>query len=49
MYGADEFGKLVDERQQVGFALQYLYQTKKVMSNESYKYLTTETGNIING
>lgn len=40
MYGADEFGKLVAERQQVGFALQYLYQTKKVMTNESYKYLT---------
>ena len=28
-YGVDEFRKLVDERQQVGFTLQYLYQTKK--------------------
>ncbi|MCM3708966.1 vWA domain-containing protein [Sporosarcina luteola] len=40
IYGVDEFGKLVDERKQVGFTLQYLYQTKKVMSEESYKYLT---------
>ncbi|WP_252502253.1 VWA domain-containing protein [Sporosarcina sp. Marseille-Q4943] len=40
MYGADEFGKLVNERQQIGFALQYLYQTKKVMTRDSYKYLT---------
>ena len=32
MYDAKEFRKIVDERQQVGFALQYLYQTKKLMS-----------------
>ena len=40
MYGADEFAKIVDERQQVGFTLQYLTQTKKRMSSESYNYLT---------
>ncbi|MCM3112470.1 vWA domain-containing protein [Lederbergia lenta] len=38
-YNSGEFKKWVDERQQVGFSLQYLYQTKKIMSRESHDYL----------
>ncbi|WOV88249.1 VWA domain-containing protein [Sporosarcina oncorhynchi] len=41
-YDTDEFKKNVDERQQVGFTLQYLYQTKKIMSQESHDYLRTK-------
>lgn len=40
-YDAKEYKKVVDEGQQVGFALQYLYQTKKIMSRESHDYLRT--------
>ncbi|MBD7984759.1 VWA domain-containing protein [Sporosarcina sp. Sa2YVA2] len=39
-YDVHEFGKLVDERQQVGFVLQYLFQKKEKMSKESYDYLS---------
>ena len=39
MYDAKEYRKIVDERQQIGFGLQYLYQTKKRMSRESHDYL----------
>ncbi|MBS4206295.1 vWA domain-containing protein [Lederbergia citrea] len=38
-YGTREYKKRVDEGQQVGFALQYLYQTRKLMSRESHDYL----------
>ncbi|MBS4179628.1 vWA domain-containing protein [Lederbergia citrea] len=38
-YDARQFRKWVDERQQVGFAMQYLYQTRELMSSESYDYL----------
>ncbi|MEK3889378.1 vWA domain-containing protein [Bacillus sp. FSL K6-3431] len=38
-YDSHEFRKWVDERQQVGFSLQYLYQTRKLMSRESHDYL----------
>lgn len=38
-YEAMEYKKRVDEGQQVGFALQYLYQTRKLMSRESHDYL----------
>ena len=41
-YDVDEYRKLIDERQQVGFTLQYLYQTKKIMSRESYDYLRSK-------
>lgn len=41
-YATDEFGKLVNERQQVGFSLQYLYQTRKVLSRETYRYLVNK-------
>lgn len=39
VFDSQQFTKIVDERQQVGFTLQYLYQTKKIMSSESYDYL----------
>lgn len=39
VFDSQQFKKIVDERQQVGFNLQYLYQTKKIMSSESYDYL----------
>ncbi|MCM3636752.1 VWA domain-containing protein [Sporosarcina luteola] len=39
VFDSQQFSKIVDERQQVGFTLQYLYQTKKIMSSESYDYL----------
>lgn len=39
-YDVHEFGKLVDERQRVGFVLQYLFQKKEKMSKESYDYLS---------
>ena len=45
-YDVDEYRKLVDERQQVGFTLQYLYQTKKIMSRESYDYLRSKNTGI---
>ncbi|MBS4220966.1 VWA domain-containing protein [Bacillus sp. FJAT-49711] len=38
-YDTDEYRKRLDEGQQVGFALQYLYQTRKLMSGESHDYL----------
>lgn len=38
-YGTDEYGKRVYEGSQVGTALQYLYQQKKLMSRESHDYL----------
>ena len=39
-YDVHEFSKLVNERQRVGFVLQYLYQKKDKMSEESYQYLS---------
>ncbi len=39
VFDSQQFTKIVDERQRVGFALQYLYQTKKIMSSESYDNL----------
>ncbi|RST73687.1 VWA domain-containing protein [Siminovitchia acidinfaciens] len=39
VYESKEYKKRVDEGQQVGFTLQYLYQTKKLMSRESHDYL----------
>lgn len=39
VYHSQEFRKWVDEGQQVGFTLQYLYQTKDLMSRESHDYL----------
>ncbi|MCG7344228.1 VWA domain-containing protein [Sporosarcina sp. ACRSL] len=41
-YDVDEYRKIIDERDQVGFTLQYFYQTKKVMSRESYDYLRSK-------
>lgn len=38
-YHSQEFRKWVDEGQQVGFTLQYLYQHKDLMSRESHDYL----------
>ncbi|GIN20666.1 MAG TPA: VWA domain-containing protein [Bacillus bacterium] len=38
-YGVDEYRKRLDEGSQVGTALQYLYQQRKLMSGESYNYL----------
>lgn len=39
VYDSREFKKWVDERQQVGFSLQYLFQTRQLMSRESHDYL----------
>lgn len=41
-YDVDEERKRIDEAQQVGFTLQYLYQTKKIMSRESHDYLRSK-------
>ncbi|MBS4207545.1 VWA domain-containing protein [Bacillus sp. FJAT-50079] len=41
-YDTDEERKWIDERQQVGFALQYLQQDKKLMSQESRQYLANK-------
>lgn len=38
-YHSKEFGKWIDERQEVGFTLTYLYQQKNKMSRESHDYL----------
>ncbi len=38
-YGTDEYRKRLDEGGQVGTALQYLYQQRKLMSGESHDYL----------
>ncbi|WP_405100021.1 vWA domain-containing protein [Oceanobacillus sp. FSL H7-0719] len=43
-FDAQEYRKRVDEGQQVGFALQYLYQTRKLMSEESHDYLRKKNG-----
>lgn len=39
VFDSQQFKKIVDERQQVGFTLQYLYQTKKIMSRETHDYI----------
>ncbi|MGN7387266.1 vWA domain-containing protein [Sporosarcina sp. SAFN-015] len=41
-YDVDEYRKSLDERSQVGFTLQYFYQTKKIMSRESHDYLRSK-------
>lgn len=41
-YDSKEYKKVVNERQRVGFTIQYLYQKKKVMSKESHDYLRTK-------
>lgn len=41
-YDVDEYRKNLDERSQVGFTLQYFYQTKKIMSRESHDYLRSK-------
>lgn len=38
-YHTHEYGKWVDERQQIGFTLTYLLQDRDKMSSESYDYL----------
>ena len=38
-YDTVESIKILDEAQQIGFTLQYLYQTRKIMSRESHDYL----------
>ena len=47
-YGTDEYAKRVYEGSQVGTALQYLYQQKKLMSRESHEYLRTRNSEYHN-
>jgi len=47
-YDTDEYRKRLDEGQQVGFALQYLYQNRKLMSRESHDYLRQKNGDYHN-
>ncbi len=39
VYESKEYRKRVDEGSQIGTALQYLYQDRKLMTSESYNYL----------
>ncbi|MCG7337039.1 VWA domain-containing protein [Sporosarcina sp. ACRSM] len=47
-YETDEYKKRVDEGSQVGTALQYLYQQRKLMSRESHDYLRKRNGEYHN-
>ncbi|MBW9234732.1 hypothetical protein JQK62_21280, partial [Leptospira santarosai] len=48
VYHSKEFGKYVDEGQQVGFTLTYLFQDEDKMSQESHDYLKEKNNNYHN-
>ncbi|MBS4220967.1 VWA domain-containing protein [Bacillus sp. FJAT-49711] len=48
VYGSKEYTKRVREGSQIGTALQYLYQDKKLMESESYNYLRTKNSEYHN-